>query len=88
MIAALMLVAPLASIAGDVAQGMPLMLALVGKWFVVRAVGVRLATAGLKQIARPRDTSETVLGRQGGGEALVLVREPGLGNLAIGPGCV
>jgi hypothetical protein len=33
---------------------------LLGRWFVFWAVGVRLLTAGIRQIAQPRFTAETI----------------------------
>lgn len=56
---------------------------LVGKWFVFWAIGVRLFTACLRQIAKPELTSEGILGIKGK-EARVLVRELGFANVAIG----
>lgn len=83
-VAGLMLVFPLLSIAIDVSAGhAPLGMALVGKWYVFWAVGLRLLLAGIRQILQPRYTAETILGIKGD-DALLLVRELGFGNLAIG----
>jgi len=80
----LMLVAPLASIVNEgglhASQPWP---ALVGKWFVFWAVGVRLSLAGVRQIVQPRYTARTILGIAGD-DVLLVVRELGFGNLAIG----
>lgn len=57
--------------------------ALVGKWFVFWSVGVRLFTAGLRQIFQPGYTAKVILGFQGE-EALLLVRELGFANVALG----
>lgn len=56
---------------------------LVGEWFVFWSVGVRLLLAGLRQIANPRFTAETIFGLEDEG-ALIIVRELGFGNLSIG----
>jgi len=83
-VAGLMLVFPLLSIAIDVSAGhAPLGIALIGKWYVFWAVGLRLLLAGVRQILQPRYTAETILGIKGN-DALLLVRELGFGNLAIG----
>ncbi|MDL9999759.1 hypothetical protein QTI24_14160 [Variovorax sp. J22P240] len=84
IVAALMLVFPLASILVDVAmhQAQPGWF-LVGKWFVFWAVGVRLFLAGLRQMLQPRYTAEKILGI-GGDDVLLVVRELGFANAAIG----
>lgn len=56
---------------------------LVTKWFVFWAIGVRLFTAGLRQIIRPGLTSEGILGIKGK-QAWQLVRELGFANVSIG----
>jgi len=56
---------------------------LVGKWFVFWAVGVRLLTAGVRQIVKPGLTSEGILGIKGR-EVWQLVRELGFANVSIG----
>jgi hypothetical protein len=56
---------------------------LIGKWFVFWAVGVRLLTAGARQILKPALTSEGILGIKGR-EAWQLVRELGFANVSIG----
>ena len=55
---------------------------LVGKWFVFWSVGVRLLTAGLRQILQPEYTANVILGLRSG-ESLV-VRELGFANVALG----
>lgn len=79
-----MLILPVASIL--IARGMypdtPL-LPLVGLWFVVWGVGVRLGLAGLRQLLKPEATAQGIFRLSGGG-VLVLVRELGTANLAIG----
>jgi hypothetical protein len=58
-------------------------LALVGKWFVLWSVGIRLLLAGLRQIANPAFTAETIFEVKDKA-ALVIVQELGFGNLSIG----
>ena len=58
-------------------------MALVGKWFVFWAAGVRLALAGLRQYFEPRFTAEQIFGIKGDGP-LPLVRELGIANFATG----
>jgi hypothetical protein len=55
----------------------------LGTAFVFWAVGVRLATAGLRQVLQPRFTAETIFAVTDP-RALPLVREIGFANLAIG----
>lgn len=59
------------------------LVAIVGQWFVFWAVGVRLLTAGVRQIIKPNLTSEGILGIKSK-EAWQLVRELGFANVAIG----
>jgi hypothetical protein len=83
MIALLMLVLPLASIFNE--SGLRPDLAVAAKWFVFWMVGVRLFAAGVRQILQPRYTAETILGIKGDAN-LVVVRELGFANLALGVG--
>ena len=84
IVLAFMFVLPVASMAVDaIANGSPLSIALVGKWFVFWAVGWRLLLAGVKQIAQPAYTAREILGLKGD-EALILVRELGFANVAMG----
>jgi len=80
MIALLMFVIPGGAVLLD---GDTITMALVGKYFVFWAVGVRLFAAGVRQILKPGLTSEGILGIKGQ-ESWVLVRELGLANVAIG----
>jgi hypothetical protein len=80
----LMLVLPLASLAIDIGlAGSHFSLVLLGKWFVIWSVGARLSLAGLKQVTQPAYTTRTILSLKSD-ESLVVVRELGFGNLAIG----
>jgi len=60
--------------------GLPL---LVGKWFVFWGVGIRLVSAGARQVIDPKYTAETILGLKTS-EPWMVVRELGFANLAIG----
>jgi hypothetical protein len=62
--------------------GADLML-LVGKWFVFWGVGVRLFIAGVRQVAQPRFTAESIFQVKDRG-ALAIVREVGFANLSMG----
>ena len=84
VVVALMFVIPVGWVVGAVlASHMPLSLVLIGEWFVIWSVGVRLTLAGLRQIVQPRYTAEVILSLKSD-ESLVLVRELGFANLAIG----
>ncbi len=80
----LLAVLPLASIAIEhvVAPGSDL-LVLAGRWFVFWAGGVRLALAGIRQIAQPSYTARTIFEIADPG-AEKIVTELGFGNLALG----
>ena len=56
---------------------------LAGKWFAFWGVGVRLASAGVRQALNPRYTAETILGLKTS-EPWIVVRELGFANIAIG----
>jgi hypothetical protein len=80
----LMGVLPVVSIVaeGALSHGVDLTL-LIGKWFVFWPVGVRLILAGVRQIANPSFTAESIFGVRDTG-AHPIVRELGFGNLSIG----
>jgi hypothetical protein len=79
-----MFVLPLACTVGEVLVGsVPFSLVIVGKWFVLWAVGVRLLLAGLRQIFQPRYTAQVILSLKSD-ESLILIRELGFANFAIG----
>ncbi|HVZ49538.1 MAG TPA: DUF6790 family protein [Gemmatimonadaceae bacterium] len=82
-VVALLVVLPLASMGYDLTRASVLGPALVMKWMVFWAAGVRLALAGARQIAQPEYTARTILGLQHD-ESQVVVRELGYANLAIG----
>jgi hypothetical protein len=58
-------------------------LLLTGKWFVFWGVGVRLFIAGLRQLAQPQFTAESIFQVKDRG-ALAIVREVGFANLSMG----
>jgi Family of unknown function (DUF6790) len=62
--------------------GAPLM-ALIGKWFVFWAAGVRLVLAAVRQLFQPEFTARQIFKIEGS-DALPLVREIGAANLALG----
>jgi hypothetical protein len=79
-----MLILPIGSVA--IARGVDPTAAwidLIGLWFVFWAVGVRLGLAGARQILRPEFTAHDIFKLEGDGP-LVIVRELGFANLAIG----
>jgi hypothetical protein len=57
--------------------------AIAEKWFVFWAMGVRLLLAGLRQIVQPRYTAQVILGIKNS-DAMLIVRELGIANTAIG----
>jgi hypothetical protein len=84
IVGSLMFALPLVSvIAETVADGSSLLAASAQKWFVFWAVGVRLLSAGLRQIIQPRYTAEAILGISDP-DAMLVVRELGFANTAIG----
>jgi hypothetical protein len=84
IVAALMFVLPLLSIGVEAMHAAVLLTAaLVAKWFVFWSVGLRLLLAGLRQTFQPEYTAREILGLKGD-ESLVLVRELGFANIAMG----
>ncbi|MBR0651486.1 hypothetical protein GXW78_17585 [Roseomonas terrae] len=82
IVALLTMILPLACTLAAWASGAPMGEA-IGRWFAFWAVGVRLFTAGLSQVIRPRFTSETIFAVTDP-RARPLVRELGFGNIALG----
>lgn len=82
---ALMFVLPIVSIIIEliVNQNYTSLIDVIGKWFVFWAIGVRLFTAGLRQIIKPGLTAEGILGIKDKA-SWQLVRELGFANTAIG----
>jgi hypothetical protein len=84
MVALLMFVLPVASIAGDWAAAPSAFgPAVVLKWYVFWAVGWRLFLAGMRQILQPAYTAREILGHKGD-ESILLVRELGFANVSVG----
>jgi hypothetical protein len=84
MVVGLMVVAPLLSIGIEllVAPGSGL-IPLAGRWFVFWAVGMRLFTAGLRQVLKPEFTARTIFDIEDPA-AFAVVTELGVSNIAIG----
>jgi len=84
MVVGLMVVAPIVSIVVELiaAPGSD-PLAVTGKWFLFWGAGVRLFTAGLSQITRPRFTAQSILGETTTA-ANQVVQELGFANLGFG----
>jgi len=59
------------------------LLLAAGRWFVFWSVGVRSATAGLRQIAQPGFTAHQIFKLEGC-DALPIVSELGIANFALG----
>ena len=83
-VALTMVVLPILSVAIEhgVHPAVPL-LALVGRWFVFWSVGVRLTVAGARQTLQPGFTAREIFHMKSD-EALPLVRELGVSNIALG----
>jgi hypothetical protein len=58
-------------------------LTLIGRWWTFWAVGVRLFTAGIRQVLQPRFTAEEIF-RVRDTSAFPIVREIGFANLSMG----
>ncbi|MFT3727852.1 MAG: hypothetical protein QM759_08525 [Terricaulis sp.] len=78
-----MLVLPVGSIALEHPADTATLIGLIGKWFVFWSVGVRLGLAGVRQCLQARFTAREIFHMQTD-EALPLVRELGVANIAIG----
>ena len=84
-VALLMFVLPIGSILFELfaSNSSQTVISLMGKWFVLWAVGARLLLAGLRQAVQPRFTAETIFGTKGE-ETLQVVQELGFANISIG----
>jgi hypothetical protein len=84
IVALLTVVLPLGSaFAEHAGPGAAPFMALIGKWFVFWAAGIRLVLAGVRQLFQPEFTARQIF-RIEGADAFPLVREIGAGNLALG----
>ncbi len=79
-----MFVCPVASVLVEhsLLPGQPIIF-LVGRWFVFWGVGIRLTLAGLRQFFQPSFTATEIFHVRSD-EALPLVRELGMANIATG----
>lgn len=82
IVAVFMLIAPAVSTAIELSLGSADPWLVAAKWFVVWGVGVRLFTAGIKQVTDPSFTAG-ILGIKSK-DALVVIRELGFANVALG----
>ena len=80
-----MLISPALSVAIEAAASHHAVsiFALTAKWFVFWAVGIRLFTAGARQVLQPVFTAREIFGFQSA-ESYPIVREVGSGNLSMG----
>jgi hypothetical protein len=83
MIVLLMGVLPVASVLIEQAIGHGDWLALIGRWFVFWAGGVRLLLAGARQIGNPAFTARTIFEIEDAGVSRIVV-ELGFANVAMG----
>jgi hypothetical protein len=84
VIALLMFVLPLGSAFAEHAlPGAAPFMALIGKWFVFWAAGVRLVLAAARQLFQPEFTARQIFKIEGA-DAFPLVREIGAANFALG----
>jgi hypothetical protein len=61
----------------------PFSFAMLGKWFIFSAVGLRLTAAGIKQVKDPAFTARQIFNIETP-EVLPIVRELGFANLCFG----
>ncbi|THD44383.1 MAG: hypothetical protein E7774_10625 [Bradyrhizobium sp.] len=79
-----MLILPAASLAIEHALRPELaLIGLLGRWFVFWGMGVRLSLAGARQLLQPAFTAREIF-HMTGDEALVIVQELGVANIAAG----
>src|SRR5580700_11114149 len=84
IVAGLMFALPVLSVAVELtATHASIGAAILCKWCAFWSVGWRLLLAGVKQIAQPQYTAHMILGLKDR-ESLILVRELGFANVAIG----
>jgi len=79
---ATMLILPILSMAVEAAvKNIPLSMALMAKYFIGWAIGIRLLVAGLRQSTRPQFTAEQIFNIRDSSESLPIIRELGFANL-------
>ena len=78
-----MLILPLVSILinGGYTDGFSIV--LIGKWFVFWAIGVRLLTAGIRQVLKPEFTAKDIF-HIDNKESFIIVKELGFANICFG----
>ena len=77
-----MLIFPGISIVTDYRADESILL-LTGKWFVFWAIGIRLFTAGIKQVLKPAFTAEEIFHIQEPASQII-IRELGFANICFG----
>jgi hypothetical protein len=84
IVGSLMFVLPIVSVIVEMStDGHGAIATSIQKWFVFWAVGMRLLMAGVRQVIQPSFTAEKILGITDP-DALLVVRELGFANTAIG----
>ena len=78
-----MLILPLVSILINGGYTDGISIALIGKWFVFWAIGVRLLTAGIRQVLKPEFTAKDIF-HIDSKESFVIVKELGFANICFG----
>ena len=78
-----MLLLPVISIVIDAGYKSGISIFYIGKWFVFWAIGIRLLTAGLRQVIKPAFTAKDIL-HIDSIESHIIVRELGFANICFG----
>jgi hypothetical protein len=78
-----MLILPVISIVIDTGYNSGSSIFYIGKWFVFWAIGIRLLTAGLRQVIKPEFTAKDIL-HIDSIESHIIVRELGFANICFG----
>jgi len=78
-----MLLLPVISIVIDAGYKSGISIFYIGKWFVFWAIGIRLLTAGLRQVIKPGFTAKDIL-HIDSIESHIIVRELGFANICFG----
>jgi hypothetical protein len=78
-----MLILPVISIIIDAGYKSGISIFYIGKWFVFWAIGIRLLTAGLRQVIKPEFTAKDILHIESI-ESHIIVRELGFANICFG----
>jgi len=78
-----MLLLPVISIVIDAGYKSGISIFYIGKWFVFWAIGIRLLTAGLRQVIKPAFTAKDIF-HIDSIESHIIVRELGFANICFG----